>query len=144
MFISEQNLDPKKGVVTWTPFWFGCISGSAGWILLCLYFFGTPSEQQKQIPKFVYAILGSYFLFFNTFPVNMALQYAKVGAWRDYRYGELWYMILSLASKSLLAWLVFGGTFQPNGQKTHDDNHSIVNGMQVTHGNANVGELMFL
>eukprot|EP01048_Picozoa_sp_COSAG05_P004751 COSAG05_NODE_267_length_12595_cov_7.076905_11_plen_76_part_00 len=55
------------------------------------------------------------FIFFNTFPINMILQYAKVGSWRDYRYGEKVYIILSLASKSLLTWLVFGGTFQPNG-----------------------------
>jgi hypothetical protein len=46
--------------------------------------------------------------------LNMALQYARLGPWRDYRYGEKVYVILSLASKSLLTWLVFGGTFQPN------------------------------
>ena len=33
----------------------------------------------------------------------------------EQRYGELVYIILSLASKSMLSWLVFGGTFQPNG-----------------------------
>jgi hypothetical protein len=42
-------------------------------------------------------------------------RYAKVGRWADYRYGELGYITLSLISKSLLGWLVFGGTFQPNG-----------------------------
>ena len=68
-----------------------------------------------QIPGFVYGILFGYFFFFNTFPVNMFLQYARVGRWRDYRFGEKGYIILSLASKSLLTWLVFGGTFQPNG-----------------------------
>ena len=47
----------------------------------------------------------------------MVLQYARYGSWREYRYGEKVYIILSLASKSLLAWLVFGGTFQPNGNK---------------------------
>ena len=52
--------------------------------------------------------------FFNTFPINMVLQYRKVGRWADYRYGELWYVFLSLGSKSLLAWVVFGGTQQPN------------------------------
>lgn len=36
------------------------------------------------------------------------------GKWADYRYGEMGYIVLSLASKSLLAWLVFGGTNQPN------------------------------
>ena len=56
----------------------------------------------------------SYAVFFNTFPINMVLQYKKVGRWADYRYGELWYVFLSLGSKSLLAWVVFGGTQQPN------------------------------
>ena len=47
-----------------------------------------------------YGILFGYFLFFNTFPVNMVLQYAKIGAWKDYRVGEKTYIVLSLASKS--------------------------------------------
>jgi hypothetical protein len=78
-----------------------------------MYFLG--SGNFSQIPGFVYGILVAYLIFFNTFPINMYLQYAKVGKWADYRYGEKVYIILSLASKSLLAWLVFGGTAQPNG-----------------------------
>jgi hypothetical protein len=39
--------------------------------------------------------------------VNQALQYKRVGRWRDYRYGERWYLWLSLVAKSLLAWQVF-------------------------------------
>ena len=62
----------------------------------------------------MYGVFVSYALFFNTFPINMVLQYKKVGRWADYRYGELWYVFLSLGSKSLLAWVVFGGTQQPN------------------------------
>jgi hypothetical protein len=50
-----------------------------------------------------------FFLFFQV------LQYKRVGKWAEYRYGELVYIFLSLIAKSLLAWLVFGGTFQPNG-----------------------------
>ena len=41
-----------------------------------------------------------------------------MGKWADYRYGERVYVVLSLLAKSLLAWLVFGGTMQPDG----DDN----------------------
>ena len=67
-----------------------------------------------RIPGFVYGVLFGYIVFFNTFPINMVLQYAQIGRWRDYRFGELGYIVLSLLSKSLLAWLVFGGTFQPN------------------------------
>jgi hypothetical protein len=98
--------------VDWTPFVFGCIAGVAPWIVVLTYFIG--SGNYSEIPKFVYGILFSYFVFFNTFPINMVLQYARIGKWADYRFGELSYIALSLWSKSLLAWLVFGGTFQPN------------------------------
>ena len=39
--------------------------------------------------------------------MNQALQYKGVGRWRDYRFGERWYLWLSLVAKSLLAWQVF-------------------------------------
>jgi hypothetical protein len=42
----------------------------------------------------------------------MVLQYRKVGKWKDYLYGERAYVILSLVSKSLLAWQVWAGTLR--------------------------------
>jgi hypothetical protein len=51
---------------------------------------------------------------FNTFPINMILQYKRVGKWSDYVYGERGYIILSLVAKSLLAWLVLFGAMQPS------------------------------
>ncbi len=62
---------------------------------------------------FVWAIVGTYFVAFNTFPVNMILQYLKVGKWANYLYGERVYIILSLVAKSILAWLVLFGAMQP-------------------------------
>ena len=56
----------------WTPFWVGCLLGIASWIVVFLYFFG--GGQYDNIPGFVYGILFAYFVFFNTFPVNMFLQ----------------------------------------------------------------------
>lgn len=97
--------------VDWSPFWFGTFAGGAPWIVVAMYFLG--SGDFAAIPGFVYGILVSYAIFFNTFPINMVLQYKKVGRWADYRYGELGYIVLSLVSKSLLAWVVFGGTQQP-------------------------------
>jgi hypothetical protein len=109
----ERLNPPERTSVDWTPFIFGCVAGVAPWIVVLSYFLGGGNF--SQIPGFVYGILFGYFFFFNTFPVNMVLQYARVGKWADYRFGELTYISLSLWSKSLLAWLVFGGTFQPNG-----------------------------
>ena len=112
--LMEQMNPPNRSVsdTRWSPFWFGSIAGLGPWIVVLAYFFGGGNF--GRIPGFVYAILFGYFFFFLTFPINMALQYARVGRWKDYRFGELVYIILSLFSKSLLAWLVFGGTFQPN------------------------------
>ena len=96
----------------WTPFVFGSIAGIVPWVVLTMFAFGN--ADLGKVPWFAYAIFGSYFVFFNLFPINMILQYKKVGKWQDYLYGERGYIILSLAAKTVLAWLVFFGAMQPN------------------------------
>lgn len=59
------------------------------------------------MPGFVYGIFVSLFVFFNSFAVNQALQYRKIGRWSSYLTGERIYIALSLIAKSLLAWQVF-------------------------------------
>ena len=54
-------------------------------------------------------IFVSLFVLFFIFAVNMALQYLRIGPWRDYRFGERVYLMLSLVAKSALAWQVFAG-----------------------------------
>lgn len=115
LLMERMNQGVDKQNVNWEAFIFGCVAGIAPWIAICLYFFGGPLDQ---VPGFVYGIVISYFVFFQTFPVNMYLQYAKIGKWQDYRVGEVTYQILSLVSKSVLAWLVFGGTFQPQADNS--------------------------
>jgi hypothetical protein len=100
----------------WTAFIVGSFCGAVPWVVVLLYFLGSAVKTPgvlEQIPWFVYAIFGTYFVLFNLFPVNMVLQYKKVGRWSNYLYGERGYIILSLVAKSLLAWLVFAGTMQP-------------------------------
>jgi hypothetical protein len=74
---------------------------------------GLTAPDAAPIPGFVIAIYVSLFISFNVFAINMVLQYAMVGRWRDYLYGEHAYMLLSLFAKSALAWQVFAGTLQP-------------------------------
>jgi hypothetical protein len=52
-------------------------------------------------------------LFFNTFAVNQALQYHRVGGWKDYLRGERMYITLSLIAKTVLAYQVFAGAVIP-------------------------------
>lgn len=77
------------------------------------YYYMTGNSNLDMVPWFVWAIVGTYFVAFNTFPINMILQYLKVGKWKDYLYGERTYIVLSLVAKSILAWLVLFGAMQP-------------------------------
>lgn len=105
------NAGTEKKNVNWGPFIWGSLAGIAPWIAIYFYIFGTGNFDQT--PWFAWAILFTYFFAFNAFPINMILQYLRVGKWKDYLYGERVYIILSLAAKSILAWLVLFGAMQP-------------------------------
>ena len=101
----------EPGNPNWMPFIFGCLTGIVPWLALGVYLWSPGSAAEP--PGFVYAIFASMFIFFNSFAVNMVLQYKRVGPWRDYLFGERAYVLLSLTAKSLLAWLVFANTLVP-------------------------------
>lgn len=97
----------------WTAFIYGTIAGIVPWVVIFLFFLGSVNSGDAKPPAFVYAIIPTLFVFFNIFAINMVLQYKKVGRWADYLFGERVYIILSLAAKSVLAWLIFAGTLAP-------------------------------
>ncbi|MGC9468287.1 MAG: heliorhodopsin HeR [Anaerolineae bacterium] len=97
----------------WTAFIYGSIAGIIPWIVIVLYFFSALSSSDAKPPAFVYAIIPTIFVFFNTFAINMLLQYKKVGPWKDYLFGERMYIVLSLLAKTALAWQIFAGTLAP-------------------------------
>ncbi len=99
--------------VNWLTYILGCIAGVVPWVVFGIYVYAASVYGEGNIPDFVYWIYVSIFLFFNSFAVNMVLQYKKVGPWKDYLFGEKVYIVLSLVAKSLLAWQVFGGTLRP-------------------------------
>lgn len=97
----------RPGRADWSAFWFGSLVGLAPWALVAAYVAQPPT-----VPAFVYAITVVQFVLFFSFAVNMALQYARVGWWRDYLHGEITYIVLSLTAKSLLAWLIYGNVLR--------------------------------
>ena len=96
----------------WLPYNIGVLAGIVPWIVGGLYFWVSTSNIADSIPGYAKAGFLLTFLFFNSFAINMILQYAKVGKWKDYLYGERMYIILSLVAKSVLAWIVVLGTMQ--------------------------------
>lgn len=101
------------GKPNWLTFNLGSLAGILPWVVFGIYVYGATEFGGGNIPDFVYWIYVSIFIFFNSFAINMFLQYKKVGPWKDYLYGEKVYIILSLVAKTLLAWQVFGGTLRP-------------------------------
>lgn len=111
--LAMEKENQKREKTNWLTFILGCIAGIVPWIVFGIYVYGASRFGDGNIPNFVYWIYVSIFIFFNSFAINMYLQYKKVGSWKDYLYGENVYIILSLVAKSLLAWQVFAGTLRP-------------------------------
>jgi hypothetical protein len=105
LFGLQMERRERPGDADWTDFWFGCIAGAVPWIAIGAYLIGGDEP-----PTFVYAIFVSLFVLFNSFAVNMVLQYRRIGPWARPLFPEAAYIILSLAAKSALAWQVFGST----------------------------------
>jgi len=114
LVMEQLNSGKSKENVNWGPFIWGSIAGLAPWIAIILYMTGASAEATAQTPWFVWAIVGSYFVAFNTFPINMILQYLQKGKFSNYLYGERGYIVLSLVAKTVLAWLVLVGALQPS------------------------------
>lgn len=110
LVMEVHNQTTKK--TNWLSYWIGCLAGVVPWIVIALYMW-IGADNGSKAPDFVYWIFVSIFVFFNCFAINMVLQYKKVGPWKNYLYGELVYIVLSLVAKTLLAWQVFAGTLQP-------------------------------
>jgi len=108
-----EVINQKTEKTSWSAFILGSISGFTPWVVLYAYFIAAVNSVGLEVPTFVYMILLIYFFLFNIFAINMVLQYKGVGRWKDYLYGERFYIILSFVAKTILAWLVFIGIFAP-------------------------------
>ena len=109
-WLQEKYENPGGGML---PFVFGCLAGIIPWIVIVVMVISPGSTGEGQTPGFVYGIIVSLFVLFNSFAVVQYLQYKPVGKWSDYLRGERAYIILSLVAKSLLAWQIFANTLIP-------------------------------
>jgi hypothetical protein len=107
-WLQEKYENPGNG--GWLPFIFGCITGIVPWVVLMFYVFSIGGASETTAPAFVYGIVFTIFVFFNSFALVQWLQYKKVGKWSDYMRGERTYITLSLVAKSALAWQIFANT----------------------------------
>lgn len=104
----QEQVNVGRGDLDWRPFLYGCVIGSVPWIAITAQLIVSTTDGDG-VPGFVVAIFITLFLLFNTFAVNMWLQYRGRGRWADPAFAERVYLILSLVAKSALAWQVYAG-----------------------------------
>jgi hypothetical protein len=98
------------GVNAWLPFIFGCIAGIIPWIIILISVLAPNSPSNATPPGFVYGIIISIFVLFNTFAFVQFKQYQAKGKWKDYLRGERAYIVLSFVAKAALALQIFANT----------------------------------
>lgn len=107
-WLQEKYTKPGDG--QWLPFIFGCIAGIIPWMIVLIQLLAPGGPRGINPPGFVYAIVISIFILFNSFALVQYLQYKAKGKWSNYLRGERAYITLSFVAKSLLAWQIFANT----------------------------------
>jgi len=110
-WLQEKYEQPGNG--GWVPFIFGCISGIVPWLAVLVYVLSPGGPADASAPAFVYGIIVTIFLLFNSFAWVQYKQYKAKGKWSNYLHGERIYIVLSFVAKSLLAWQIFANTLIP-------------------------------
>lgn len=110
-WLQEKYTNP--GTKDFLPFIFGSLAGLIPWVIILIAVIAPKSDFPANPPVFVYGIIISLFLFFNSFALVQYWQYKQKGKWSNYLYGERAYIILSLVAKSALSWQIFSGTLIP-------------------------------
>jgi hypothetical protein len=105
--LMEKMNPPTREKTDWTAHIIGWIAGILPWIVIVIYMLNI--GDLSLLPWFAIPGLLFYFFVFNLFAFNQIFQYARVGKWKNYVFGEKTYIWLSLIGKSTLAWLVFIG-----------------------------------
>jgi hypothetical protein len=67
----------EPGNPNWITFLFGALVGLVPWVGIAIYLWSPTTGNGP--PGFVYGIFVSMFIFFNSFAINMILQYKKLG-----------------------------------------------------------------
>lgn len=100
----QTDMRPK---VSFAPFWLGFVPHMAAWAIVACYFF--VAVKRGSPPTWVYAIIVIVFLLDLTFAINQFLQFKEVKFLQGFGRAEMFYIILSITSKQLLAWVNWGG-----------------------------------
>lgn len=99
---AEETRKPSVFLAGFFPYLFG-------WVVIACYFFYSVSKS-NDVPDFVWSIFFIITILDLSFAVLMGLNIYEQRAFRDFRFTEVGYVVLSLTSKQFLAWMNFYGS----------------------------------
>ena len=102
-----ESINGGRRKTNWLPFIYASLAGLTPWIIIWLSISGARGIQL--IPPYIIFSFFTLMIFFALFPVNLFLHYKKIGPWKNYEFVETMFILLSLVSKSALAWQIFLG-----------------------------------
>ena len=91
----------------WTPFWMSWVAQIVAWVIIFLYY--VEKIKGANSPAYIGFILIVLFVLDGGFALVHALQWLKIGVFKDYMVGEFFFIILSFTSKTFLAWVITAG-----------------------------------
>ena len=91
----------------WTPFWMSWVAQIAAWTIIFFYY--AEKIKGASSPVYIGFILIVLFVLDGGFALVHALQWLKIGVFKDYMVGEFFFIILSFTSKTFLAWVITAG-----------------------------------
>ena len=106
----DNRAQQEHLTVTWIAHVAGWLCVIGAWLPILVAFSVSNSEGTESAPDFVYVIIATMFILFNTFGINQLLELSGV---YGHETAELVYIMLSLTSKSLLGWLIFANVLAP-------------------------------
>jgi hypothetical protein len=89
-----------------SPFWMGVTAHMASWAVVFAYFANGSTESNHSLAL---TLVCTLFALELTFPLVFALQWGKVGPFKDYMIGEFAFCLLSFTTKTFLAWTTLIG-----------------------------------
>jgi hypothetical protein len=90
----------------WLTFHMSCICHLVSWGVVIGYFFNGMAQAA---PPLALTLVVTLFILELAFPIVFALQWGKVGPFKDYMIGEFCYICLSFTAKTFLGWTALIG-----------------------------------
>jgi hypothetical protein len=93
-------------VQDFTAFWAASVMHLASWAVVFAYFLEGMADVDNSLAL---GLVLTLFILELTFPLVFALQWCKVGIFRDYLVGEFSFCLLSFTTKTFIAWTTLIG-----------------------------------